>query len=80
MSIETAREFLAKIATDEGLAKTAVGLSGPALVALAGQLGYVFSESQLQQATAGTQDSDKLSDDDLGQVSGGLRSRGLYNG
>lgn len=79
MSIDTAREFLAKIATDEGLATRAAGLSGPALVALAGQLGYVFSESQLQEASAGAQDSGLLSDDDLGRVSGGLASRGRYS-
>lgn len=80
MSIDHAREFLAKIATDEGLAKTASGLSGQALVALAQQLGYVFSESELQQATAGVQESDKLSDADLEQVSGGLVVESTFSG
>ena len=81
MSIDNAKEFLAKIATDEGLAKTASGLSGPALVALAQQLGYVFSESQLQEATAGVQESDnKLSDADLEQVSGGLVVESTFSG
>jgi predicted ribosomally synthesized peptide with nif11-like leader len=78
MSVDIAREFLAKIATDEDLAKAAAGLSGPALITLARQLGYVFDESQLQEATTGASHSDTLSDDDLRRVSGGATSRGTY--
>lgn len=80
MSVETAREFLAKIATDEGLAKSAAGLTGPALVTLAQRWGYAFTETQLAQAAADTQDSGQLSGNELDQVSGGLRSRGPYTG
>ena len=77
MSIDMAKEFLAKIATDEGTAVKARGLVGPALVALAQRMGYTFSEADLLQASSGAQDQSELFDA-LDGVSGGLRSTGRY--
>lgn len=74
MSINTAKEFLARIATESGTAEKAKGLSGSALVGLARQMGYVFSEADLQQAASGASDPNELSDDDLNRVSGGIGS------
>ena len=79
MSVDMAKEFLAKIATDEGTAAKAKGLAGSALVALAQRMGYTFNEADLLKASSGVADPTALSDTVLDRVSGGLNRTGRYS-
>jgi predicted ribosomally synthesized peptide with nif11-like leader len=79
MSVDMAKEFLARIATEQETAERAKGLAGAALVDLARQMGYAFSEQDLQDALAGRHDPSELAEDALDGVSGGLQLPGSYS-
>jgi predicted ribosomally synthesized peptide with nif11-like leader len=73
MSNQTAKDFLVKIATDEEAAKKAQAAHESALLALARQMGYTFSEGDLRQAMDDVEALDQLSGEQLDRVAGGRR-------
>jgi predicted ribosomally synthesized peptide with nif11-like leader len=73
MSIQTAKDFLVKIATDEEAAKKAQAAHESALLTLARQMGYTFSEGDLRQAMDDVEALDQLSGEQLDRVAGGRR-------
>jgi len=73
MTIQTAKDFLVKIATDEAAAKKAQAAHESALLNLARQMGYTISESELRQAMADVEELDELSESQLSTISGGRR-------
>ena len=81
MSIYVAREFLARIATDNTIAGKAQGLSVSELASLAQGIGYSVTVGDLEKAMAGTADPDEMRDPDIESVSGGMaRSKFPYGG
>jgi len=73
MSIQTAKEFLVKVATDEAAATKAQAAHESALLNLARQMGYTFSENELRQAMSDVEELDELSESQLSTISGGRR-------
>ncbi|MBP7775752.1 MAG: Nif11-like leader peptide family RiPP precursor [Acidobacteria bacterium] len=75
MSVQSAKEFLVKIATDEQLATRAEDAQRGALLGLAQELGYAFSDGDLSSAMEDVDELDKLSDADLRSIAGGRARR-----
>lgn len=71
MSIQNAKEFLVKIATDVKAAKEAQSAHEQALVRLGEGLGFRFSAADLRKAMADVDELDQLTDDQLAGVTGG---------
>ena len=78
MSAQMAKEFLVKIATDEGLAKKAADAQRAALLGVARELGYAFSDGDLSSAMEDVDELNALSAADLEAVAGG-RSRRFFD-
>ena len=74
MSIQMAKEFLVKVATDESLARKAADAQRAALLDLAKKAGYSFSDADLNSAM---DEVDELSEADLRHVAGGRARRFL---
>lgn len=72
MSIQLAKDFLVKVATDEAVAKKAEAAQRAALLGCASELGFAISEDDLNSAL---DEVDELDDIALRNVSGGLRRR-----
>ena len=75
MSIQSAKDFLVKIATDQKAAEKAQAAHESALLGLARQMGYNFSEGDLKAALADVESLDELSSAELRNVVGGARRR-----
>jgi predicted ribosomally synthesized peptide with nif11-like leader len=72
MSVQLAKDFLVKIATDEVAAKKAEAAQRAALLGVAREMGFEFSADDLNGAL---DDVDELDDVALGKVAGGLGRR-----
>jgi predicted ribosomally synthesized peptide with nif11-like leader len=75
MSVQKAKDFLVKIATDEAAATKARAAHESALLVVAKELGYSFDATDLRDAMADIEDLDELSPEALEGVSGGLHPR-----
>jgi predicted ribosomally synthesized peptide with nif11-like leader len=72
MSIQLAKDFLVKIATDEAAAKKAEAAQRAALLGFASELGFAISADDLNSAL---DEVDELDDIALRNVSAGARRR-----
>lgn len=74
MSIQVAKDFLVKIATDVQSAKEAQAAHEDSLVGLGKRMGFAFSAADLREAMTAIDELDELSQTELEGVAGG---RGL---
>jgi predicted ribosomally synthesized peptide with nif11-like leader len=79
MSIELAKEFLVRVATDESLAPQADEAQRAALLGLAKKVGYSFSDADLNAAMGQIDELDELTAADLQHVAGGLLRRRILD-
>ena len=74
MSIQVAKDFLVRIATDVKAAEEAQAAHEESLVGLGKRLGFAFSAADLREAMTAIDELDELSATELESVAGG---RGL---
>ena len=74
MSIQVAKDFLVKIATDVKAAEEAQAAHEDSLVGLGKRMGFAFSAADLREAMTSIDELDELSESALESVAGG---RGL---
>ena len=74
MSIQVAKDFLVKIATDVKAAEDAQAAHEDSLVGLGKRMGFAFSAADLREAMTAIDELDELSEIELESVAGG---RGL---
>ncbi len=72
MSVEQAKEFLVKIATDEEAADKARRAHEASLLKVAEELGFSLDASDLEAAMTSIAEIDELTDDELDEVAGGV--------